>query len=205
MKMTAKEFRSVGEALENILEDKEAAEALRKQAYRRRVVKTLAALRAAKDVSQQDVANELGSTQSKVSKLENGFDSDVRFAELEAYAKAIGIEVTILFSKRGRSLADQIKHHAFCIRSAFLKLAELAHKDEKIAEGVAGLHMQAFHNINKFLQETSEKLPLCPENGQPYIRIAPCEDLVEDDEAKSGFCNASELPDTVEACHAVPV
>ena len=189
--MGTKEFKSVADALENILNDKDAADALREQIRKRRVIKTLAALRASKDVTQQDIAKQLGTSQSKISKLENGFDAELRFAELEAYAKATGCDVTILISKRGGSLAEQIKHHAFSIRAAFLKLVELAHKDDTIAQGFAELHAQAFNNINRFLQETSEKLPLSPENGHPYIRIAQCdqiEPLDNDDDAEGDDC-----------------
>jgi transcriptional regulator with XRE-family HTH domain len=128
-------------------------------------------MRVSKGLTQDAVANELGCNQSKISKLEKGMDSDLTIREIEAYAKATNKDVAFLFSERNQSLAQQIKHHAVMIRSAFEKLVELAHKDDGIADGVAGLHYEVFMNVNRFLQETSEKLPLC-ESGKPYIRIA---------------------------------
>lgn len=172
--MKTKGYKSVAEAFSDIVGEEHANE-LGDQMRSRRVIKALCGLRTVRGVTQQDIANQLGTTQSKVSKLENGVDADLRFRELEAYAKSTDSDVTILISPRGKSLAEQIKYHACSIRAAFLELAELAHKDESVARGVADLHAQAFCNLNRFLQETSEKLPLSPENGTPYVRIAPCD------------------------------
>ncbi|MFN0052428.1 MAG: helix-turn-helix transcriptional regulator [Planctomycetales bacterium] len=178
--MNSKEYANVGDAFGEILGN-DASLALKEQIEKRRIVNALAAIRVTRGVTQENIATVLGCQQGKISKLENGLDADLRFSELEAYARATGCEVTIIFSERGRSLADKIKHFAFGIRAAFLKLADLAHKDEAIAKGVADLNAQAFRNINRFLQESSAKLPLCPENGQPYIQIAPCDMLDNDD------------------------
>jgi len=151
-------------------------------------------MRATKGITQLEIAELLGTTQSKVSKLENGSDAELRFSELEAYAKATGSEITIIFSERGKSLADQVKHHAFAIRAAFLRLVELAKGDSDIAKGVAGLHVQAFRNINRFLQESAEKLPVCPENGKQYVRIAtstPVSELnIDEDLVSASSLNA---------------
>jgi transcriptional regulator with XRE-family HTH domain len=171
--MSSTEFKSVSEAFSKIV-DNETQQLFEKQLRSRQVVKTLVALRASKNLTQGDISEALGCSQAKISRIENGFDSDLGIAELEGYAKTTGCEVTLMFSERGKGLADQIKYHAFCIREAFLKLAELSHKDESIAQGVAELHVQAFININRFLKETAEKLPCHEETGESYIHIAEC-------------------------------
>lgn len=147
---------------------------------RRSVVSRLASVRAAKGITQTDLGKAAGCTQGAISKLEAGPDSAVTLAHLEAYAKATGSEITILISDRKKSLADQVKHHAFSIRAAFLKLVKLAHMDNLIAQGVAQLHAEAFENINRFLSETAQQLPVNSDNGMPLIQIV-AEDLEPDD------------------------
>jgi transcriptional regulator with XRE-family HTH domain len=172
------------EFLDDMFDSAEEKRELKDFLKQRQIVSKLAAIRASKGVTQADIATHLGCGQSAVSKLESGVDSDVSMAHIQAYAKATGSEVTILVSDRGKTLADQIKMHAFSIRQAFLKLVELAHKDDTIAKGVAELHMQAFENINRMLAETAGKLPPCAENGRPYISITSSDEIAEESDMK---------------------
>ena len=73
----------------------------------------------AKGLTQADIAALMGCQQSRVSKLESGVDADLKFSDVEAYAKATNSNVTIMVSDRGKSLAEQIKAHAVYIRNAF--------------------------------------------------------------------------------------
>jgi signal transduction histidine kinase len=133
---------------------------------------------AAEQRSMVDIIRECGTSLLEViddvldfSKLESGVDSEVTVANIEAYAKATGFEITILISQRGKSLAEEVKHHAICIREAFTQLVKLAHMDNLIAQGVAQLHAEAFQNINRFLSETAQQLPVDEGNGRPLIQI----------------------------------
>lgn len=165
--------------LDDMFESDAEKRALSDHIRQRRIVSMLTTLRVTKGLTQADIATVMGCKQARVSKLESGIDADLKISDLEAYAKATKSEVTLMISDRGKSLAEQIKAHAFSIRNAFLKLVALAKKDDMIARGVAEFHMQAFHNINSFLAETAEKLPVNAENGRPYIQIACVDDAAE--------------------------
>jgi transcriptional regulator with XRE-family HTH domain len=171
---------SAADFLEEMFETADEKKALSDFIKQRNIISKLAAIRASKGVTQGEIAKQLKCGQSAVSKLESGVDADLSLAHIHAYAKATGSEVTILMSERGKTLAAQIKMHALSIRHAFLKLVELAHKDDTIAKGVAELHMQAFENINRMLSETASKLPACAENGQPYLSITSSEEVDEE-------------------------
>jgi predicted transcriptional regulator len=108
--MTTNEYLSVSEAFRDILDDEELSESFEQQLRSRRVVKALVSLRVSKGVTQQDVADVLDCTQSRISRIENGLDADLRMSELAAYAKACNCEVAHLFSECGKSFADQIRH-----------------------------------------------------------------------------------------------
>ncbi len=158
------------EFFDEMFETDEEKRALRDFANRRRVVSKLASMRTAKGITQAEFARRAGCTQGTVSKLEAGVDADVTLANIEAYAKSTQSEITLLISDRGKSLADQIKHHALSIREAFMRLVKLAHKDDLIAQGVAKLHAEAFFNINQLLSETAQQLPV-DVSGRPLIQI----------------------------------
>ena len=169
--MIFSEKKTLQEFTEGVFESEEDQKQLSQHLNKRRVVSHLVAMRAAKGVTQSQIAQQLECKQSTISKLEAGCDSELTLADLEAYAKASGSEMTIVISDRGNGLADQVKMHAGAIRHAFMKLVHLAHKDDAIARGVAELHMQAFQNINKMLAETASKLPACSESGRPFIEV----------------------------------
>jgi len=161
---------SADKGLEHFFDSTEDRREFKKYTHERRLVSRLAAVRASRGVTQAKIADEMGCRQAKISKLESGVDADVTISALEAYARATNSEIAILISDRGKGLAEQVKYHAVSIRRAFLELVELAHKDDLIAQGIAKLHVEAFQNINSFLQETAEKLPRSA-NGQPYVQV----------------------------------
>jgi transcriptional regulator with XRE-family HTH domain len=173
--MTNKGFASVSEMMADISADESFNAGFEERLQSRQIVKSLAAMRTAKGVSQEDIARELKCSQSKISKLESGTDAELQLRDLEAYGRVLGQQFQILVSKRAMPLAERVKYHAFGVRDAFMKLVRLAHKDDQIVQGVAKLHVEAFVNIMKFLQQTSSQLPPCPDSGEPYVRIATCE------------------------------
>ncbi len=181
--MTDKRFASVSDMVGHISDDDAFKTGFEEQLQSRQIVKSLAAMRTAKGASQEDIANELGCSQSRISKLESGTDADLQLRDLEAYGRVLGQQFQILVSKRAMPLAERVKYHAFGLRDAFMKLVKLAHKDDEIVQGVAWLHVEAIVNIMRFLQQTSSQLPVCPDNGEPYVRIASfgCETQGEGD------------------------
>jgi transcriptional regulator with XRE-family HTH domain len=167
----------------DVFESATEKQSLKEHLHARKLVSKLVALRAAKGFTQTTVAQAMGCKQAKISKLESGEDADLSMKDLLEYARAIGCEATVMVSDRGKSLAEQIKQHAFCIRNAFMKLVELSHKDDEIARGVAKLHFEAFQNINRFLMETADKLPVDSESGEPYLHIAATDECEPQEDA----------------------
>ena len=60
-----------------------------------RLVRGLFAARCAAGLSQADVAERMGCTQSRVSKLEAAADDDLSLGDLRSYAKALGLALTV--------------------------------------------------------------------------------------------------------------
>jgi len=174
-------FGSVSQMIDAISGEDQLADSVKKRIAQRQIVKALFAMRSAKGIPQSSIAKALGCTQSRVSKIENGFDGDLTLSELEAYARTLEQDVCLVFFKRGSTAVDRVKMHAFQIKKELERMAEVAHKDETIAEAVAGFFGAAFFNLVKLVQAASRKLPK-RSNDEPYIHIGIAESLCEDEE-----------------------
>lgn len=178
--MGNKQYTSVSKMLEDLSDDDQFNNEFDERVAQRRLVKRLIALRAARKVSQADVASALGVTQSRVSKIENGVDDDLRFSELKAYAQALRTDIGITFSDRKRTIADEVKSHVLQIKQALDRLAKCAEGDERIAHGVAAFFGEAFFNVVRIMQESASKLPKRETDGKPHLQIEIQEALKND-------------------------
>src|SRR5690606_15909931 len=122
-----------------------------------------------KGVSQAEIAEELNCSQSRVSKIENGDDGELRISELVAYARAMDRDLHVGFSKRSLTGLDRIKSYAFEIHRELCRLADMAENDESIARGVVKTFNEVLINQLSLLQLACAKLPCDPETGEPYL------------------------------------
>jgi transcriptional regulator with XRE-family HTH domain len=132
---------------------------LKTHLWNRRLVRSLAILRAQADLSQQELAEKLGCSQSRISKLESGVDADVRFADFHAYLSATGFDVRIMFVPAGGRLVDLVEAHALMIESLVKQLVEIAGNDESIAKGAARFIDEAVQNLVRVAEIAKESLP----------------------------------------------
>ena len=172
----------------NILpDDTEMQDELRDQLHRRQLVPRLAFLRNYKDISQAQVADELGCGQSRISKLENGYDADVTVGDLLGYAKVAHCNLGIVFESTDITLVDQIKHYARCISSCFDQMNDLAKDDAGIKSGVAKFHIEALINLVNIVGNASKNLrhPTC--HIEPTVSLQLMDNSVECNRDPSHF------------------
>ena len=167
-----KKYSSVTDLVRGISENKEFARDIESRIGRREIIKQLMALRAAKKLSQSDIAASMKCTQSRVSKLENSTDAELTLEDLVDYADALDFILQIGFIKKNRTIVEEVKHHAFSIKRSMNQLAKLAHgSDPSIIKAVADFHGEAFFNLLHMIQESAANLPVHPDTGAPYIQI----------------------------------
>ena len=185
--------------IRDISDDETFNRALEEQISNRRLVKALHAMRTAKGISQAEIAEKLDCSQSRVSKIENGEDGELRISELEAYARAMDRDLHVGFSKRGLTGLDRIKSHAFAIHRELCRMAELAENDESIARGVVKTFNEVLFNQLNLLQLASAKLPCDPETGEPYLKIDMYVDEQSEKKMESTITQHQDSPaDTLE-------
>jgi transcriptional regulator with XRE-family HTH domain len=171
---------------DSVSDDPNLADELSDQISKRQLVRRLANLRNIKGISQDEIAEHLDCRQPRISKLENGLDSDVSMADLQAYAKALDCELGIVFRSRKLTIVDEVKRHAVCIKHCFDKLNKLAEQDEKVAKGVADFHVEALLNLVKIVKDSVTDLNGVRGNGEEiHISLQLQESATDDHPSES--------------------
>lgn len=188
-------YRSVAEMVRDLSEDGAFAEGVERRIAERHIINYLMALRSALAVSQKDIAAKMACTQSRISKLENGTDDDLRLGDFQQYAQALGMDLMIVLAKKGRTIVDDIKFHALSMKRLLDRLTKLAEKDKSIAQGVeCFIAGEAYYNINKMLLEAAERARKSARNIPPQnAKSHPCIQIEVQDDDLQGVSNGCEV------------
>lgn len=189
-------FRSVAEAFRSVADDPALADQIEEAVRNRSVINCLMAQRAVLNLSQKDIAEKMGCTQSRISKLESGFDDDLRLGDLREYTSALGLGLTMRLAKRDASVVDQVKSHVLTVRKLLLGLVRLTGEDKTIASGAQLFLREVLLNSVKSVVEANEKLKANLESASKnsLLNELPFESLPVleiDDETLSDLCGAA--------------
>lgn len=177
--MDTKQYKDVAEMIRDATGDNEVAKELEHNIKQRTIIKQLMAMRAVKGMTQGEVAEKMGCTQSRVSKLERGTDNDLRLSDLRDYLNAIDHNMMLVFVSRNTSLLAQVKWHVSMIKSGLHKLLGLANGDEAINRGVVRAYVETMSDILKMLISTTRKLP-SSSAGQDLPHVVDMDFVQED-------------------------
>ena len=152
-----KKYKTVKDLFQSV-SSREEAEHFEAEQRSRSLAKVLFTMRNAQEKTQSDIADLMGISQSTVSKLESCDDINFRVGDLLKWADALGHQLTISFHQR-RTIADDVKYHACMLKENLDRLADLAHHDEEIADGVTSFFGETLQNFLRFWLKSAEKLP----------------------------------------------
>lgn len=162
-------------------DDPEFVAALEAQLRERQLVKSLAVVRARAGLSQAELADKLGCSQSKVSKMESGLDADVKFGEFGAVLDATGYRAKVLVFPAGGTLADEVESHAREIKHLLDKLVAIAGTDGVMVSAVADFIDEAAVNLLRFVTNAAQSLPNCPQRPNPAVEVeTPTPDALDE-------------------------
>ena len=164
---TGRRFKSVADLVNAEVGVSEVQKAMAEIEKQTRLVTKLALLRQQAGLTQEQMAQRLGITQSAISKLESGADDDLTVRELREYAKQTTQRIGVTFG-RPMNHVEAVKHHAFQIRAHLNALAALAHKDSEIEQSIQGFFGEAFFNILTILSQCQQQLPA---GGEVEVRL----------------------------------
>jgi transcriptional regulator with XRE-family HTH domain len=193
--MAKKRYDGVSQMVRE-MEEKDFAEAFDKRLEERDMMKRLLLCRIRNGMSQEEVADKMGCSQSKVSKLEASKDGDLQVGDLVKYAVAIGLHPQFaFFSEVGT--ASMVKHHFFETKALLEQLVKMAQGDPVIGKGVAGFFTEAFVNYLDMLAKSAKSLPNDAKSDFPLIRVI-CE---SDGDCGHGEADESDEPEVRECGH----
>lgn len=157
-------YRSVTEMVRALSEDQAFADTMTHSLEERNIINHLMALRTSFGMSQQDIAAKMKCTQSRVSKLENGRDDDLRIGDFHAYAEALGLRLAIILGKKEQPpIAERIRYHVFALKRLFAELSDLVGDDDSMAKGAWRFMLKSTCNtaseVANLLKYVVQKLP----------------------------------------------
>lgn len=122
-------------------------------------------------ITQAQIAERLGCRQSRISKLENGYDDDLRLRDIQAYAQAIDANVVISLEPAANPLVAGVRYHLKTLVGLLRELQELAEYDEQIATGVMKFHHELMMLLAEVIAKSAERLPGVRTSGEVRVDI----------------------------------
>ncbi len=152
------ESKNISGLLDAIGND-ELTQATNDRIRERKIISNLIVLRTSQGSSQSDIAQEMGCTQSRVSKLEQGADRDLRISDIEAYMRCCGHTLSANFLPSNWTIMDKVKHHAFEIVRQLQAMCELSNGDETMEAGAVRSHVETLSNMVRLILESAVAIP----------------------------------------------
>ena len=142
-----------------LVEDDAVATAITKATERRTLITQLVAHRVRSGMSQGDIGKKLQRSQSSVSKIEHATDEDLRFGDILAYTRALGLSVTITMADQKLDAVTRIKHHAFRIKELLEQIVDLCDGDAVMEREVSKfVQLEVPVNLLNMVVEVAKKL-----------------------------------------------
>ncbi|UUO06160.1 helix-turn-helix domain-containing protein [Blastopirellula sp. J2-11] len=170
MAKTQRKYKNVLEMIRKADIEEEVRDETIESLNSRRIVSRLMSLRACAGLSQKDIAEQMECSQATISKLENSVDDDLKIGEIKRYAEIVGGEFSSNVLPNSLKPVDRVKCLAFGIKHQMEEMAQLAHRDETIAEGVSKFFFEVFANVSRMFGAAVNSLPN-KSDGSPYIKF----------------------------------
>lgn len=155
-----KQYTSVGQMV-NDLADESFAKAFAERSAKTGLSRTLFVLRNKAGLTEREVGDRLGWSQSAVSKFERQEIDNIKFGDIGRYLNALDMDtqMSISFFEKGNTVVDQVKRHVFETKHLLDRLATMVGEDEKIAREVAKFFAEYFVNVNNLYFLSASQLP----------------------------------------------
>jgi len=172
-------FKNTSEAAAQLAENPEMARTVRNEIAKNTLVSMLLSMRVAKGITQEQIAASMKCDASKISRIESGNDHQLKWQYIAGYARALNVQMSILFDDDSLPIAARIKQCVFKIDDDLKKLANMAQRfdgDEKIGEKISQFYQEVLFNFLKKFSNNQERLT-------NFIKITPCEQVAVPQEA----------------------
>src|SRR5260370_19573157 len=136
---------------EDLGESKEIIDAVQ-EVENQVAVNVLVSMRVAKGLTQKELADMLGCTQSRISKLEQGRNEDLRIKDFLDYTRATEEAVWVTIGTP--TISETVKLHIRAIRRLLEELVKLPGEDRAIRDGISRFLDEILIETGKLVQST---------------------------------------------------
>ena len=143
----------------NDLADESFAKAFAERSAKTGLSRTLFVLRNRAGLTEREVGDRLGWSQSAVSKFERQEIDNIKIGDLERYLNALDMQMSISLFEKGNTVVDQVKCHVFETKHLLDRLATMVGEDEKIEREVAKFFAEYFVNVINLYWISASRFP----------------------------------------------
>ena len=139
-------FQNIEEFFESTYftgEERAELETLKKKSI---VTDALVQIRKEAGMTQAQMAEKMGVTQSAISKIESGSDESLKLSEIKAYSRATDSKI-VLQCGTPLTHVEHIKHHVIALKHHLRHLCELSQGDAEIEQGVNTFLSETIYNL----------------------------------------------------------
>lgn len=162
--------KSAGDAAAFLCGDETVKNLVEKEIERSWIVNKLLQMRIDKELSQKELAQQMGCDPSKISRMEAGNDLQLKISDIAQYASALGVKISMVFEDTTLPVAEQIKRSVFSIDEKLKQLVGLAKQvdgDEAIINAINSFYKEVLFNFLVRFKDSHEKLSIVSGQNQP--------------------------------------
>ena len=155
----AKQFKNVDALIRGLSGDESFKKEAIKQISENGLGKFLSFLRCKHRLTQKELADKIGCSQGRVSKIESAKDDSLSIRDFIDYGNALGLELEVGFRNKKMKWVDMVKYHAFQMQRYLNNMVQIAKEDKAIETGVLDFHLEALKNVPSMILSSMAKLP----------------------------------------------
>lgn len=155
----AKQFKNVADLITGLSEDENFKKDAIKHISENGLGKFLAFLRCEHRLTQKAIAEKIGCTQGRISKIESAKDDSLSIRDFIDYGNALGLELEIGFRSKKMKWVDMVKYHAFQMQRYLNNIVQVAKEDKALEEGALNFCFETLRNVPVLILNAMSKLP----------------------------------------------
>lgn len=179
----AKRYGSVTDVLRSMDIPEEQKKRQTEYIQVRQLSRLLTVMRAQKKLSQMQVAEKLGWSQGRISKLETKEDRAVLVGDLLDYSNALDLEMSIVFLPRGMKIVDRVKIYAFEMVKLLQRLVKLSKGDGEMEKAVHQFHDECLNHLIGMVGDSQKSMRIRPRKELTVIGPAQVGQMIQEEDA----------------------
>lgn len=174
-----KSFNNVKDMIRGLSEDEKFKEEAIYEIENKTIAKFLFIQRCEHKLTQKQLADKTGCSQSRISKIESSYDNEITIKDLLDYGNAFNLQLGIEYRKKDIKIVDLVKYHAFKIKDYLERLVSLAEGDKALSKGVLNFVIESYINLTNMTLKNIPSLnkSLRPTKEEPIHLSAPFENM----------------------------